>query len=69
MVTSTLKSCYATLCCAALHWNVGIDYALDLSYLLYVFPDIVDAGTAAVWRTAANQTWTDWLQVPMSATI
>ena len=41
--------------------NHGIDYALDLTYLLKVFPDIVDGSTAAIWRAAANQTWQDWL--------
>jgi hypothetical protein len=41
--------------------NHGIDYALDLTYLLKVFPDIVDAKTSKIWRAAANQTWQDWL--------
>ena len=41
--------------------NHGIDYALDLTYLLRVFPDIVTAKTAESWRAAANQTWQDWL--------
>ena len=41
--------------------NHGIDYALDLSYALRVFPDLVDATTQAVWRQAALQTWQDWL--------
>ena len=41
--------------------NHGIDYALDLTYLLRVFPDIVDVETAGGWRAAANQTWQDWL--------
>ena len=41
--------------------NHGIDYALDLTFLLKVFPDIVDGSTAAIWRAAANQTWHDWI--------